>query len=546
VCPRLRWWLACGRKLYCFQSGQVRSVQALRCCCDGQTARSPAKRALEGTRGFDQTPSISIVVRSGYSCFPICQWRLFQTFQLSLAPSTCSPIPPRPCQHHTRAMASPNPDQKQKRSATGYAFWPYALSRDLPFPSHASLTAYELIAFLPNSIRCSDVVYRFASNGASRHVLWVMINTGRDFLKAWTADQCGSTMSKTMSKAGYVGWTLTKHNDWHANRTSEWDETALTTNNFQTTDDERVQCEFNAVPFKDLAKGVRNRPEGSDALDLTRMVEYAVKFPEEMWMYPRDYEKMLGMLGGSAFIKREHCDRASFTRWEVRIPAPHRLWSDDEIATAKALEGKEKKRTRAESARKGTMASGKEPREMTPTAEHHLKTRGRSTKRTRFEDLDLGGEEDGAGHEERTQLEQYNRAPAGYAAAPEEPAVPSAATVNLAFQAEGNVGETEPFSPYSFGGPRRRAPYRMLHDLEPPDPADVSGWAENLRWAFEQRACFWHTVQTEGWSESPAHMEVIAQTRLKQIWASDELLAQLAEDGGDSFAWSKFTQGGVR
>jgi hypothetical protein len=38
-------------------------------------------------------------------------------------------------------------------------------------------------------------------------------------------------------------------------------------------------------------------------------------------------------------------------------------------------------------------------------------------------------------------------------------------------------------------------------------------------------------VQTEGWSESPAHMELVAQTRLKQVWASDELLAQLPGDG---------------
>jgi hypothetical protein len=69
----------------------------------------------------------------------------------------------------------------------------------------------------------------------------------------------------------------------------------------------------------------------------------------------------------------------------------------------------------------------------------------------------------------------------------------------------------------------------MLHDIGQPDEADMSGWAENLRWGFEQRACFWHTVQTEGWKESPAHMELMAQIRQKQIWVSEELLERISE-----------------
>jgi hypothetical protein len=401
----------------------------------------------------------------------------------------------------------------------------------MPFPNHANLTAYELVAFLPNSIRCSDIVYRFVSNGASRHVLWVMINTARDFQRTWTANQCGSAMFKTMGRSGYVGWTLTKHNDWHADKEARWDETALAVKSFQTTFDKRTQGDSgDIVPFKSLAKGVRNMPEGDDALDLTRMVKYAVKYPRETWMYPRDYEKMLEMLGGPTLIRREHCDRASFGRWEVRTPAPHRIWSDDEVAAAKALKENETKRKRAASAKLGTPSSGRESREVTPAAKSYCKSRGRQRKRARLEDLDVGGEEDRSGQEETKRLAQYDRASASYVAAPEETSAPSAAAVSLSFQAEGNVGEIDPFSPYAFGGPRRRSPYRMLHDLEQPDPADISGWAENLRWAFEQRACFWHAVQTEGWSESPAHMELIAHTRLKQVWASEELLAQLPGD----------------
>jgi hypothetical protein len=69
----------------------------------------------------------------------------------------------------------------------------------------------------------------------------------------------------------------------------------------------------------------------------------------------------------------------------------------------------------------------------------------------------------------------------------------------------------------------------MLHDIKQPDSLDFSGWAENLRWASEQRACFWHTVETEGWNESPEHMDIIARARVQQTWASDELLDLLPE-----------------
>jgi hypothetical protein len=222
----------------------------------------------------------------------------------------------------------------------------------MPFPSHANLTAYELIAFLPNSIRCSDVVYRFASNGASRHILWVMINTGRDLQKTWTADQCGSAICKTMGKAGYVGWTLRKHNDWQADKESGWDETTLAVDSFQTTIDQRTQGDPDMVPFKNLAKGVRNMPEGDDALDLTRMVRYAVKFPQETWMYPRDYEKMLKMLGGPALIKREHCDSASFGRREQGLRV--RDWGHRYLAES---QGKRHQQQKAITEREGDQES---------------------------------------------------------------------------------------------------------------------------------------------------------------------------------------------
>jgi hypothetical protein len=178
--------------------------------------------------------------------------------------------------------------------------------------------------------------------------------------------------------------------------------------------------------------------------------------------------------------------------------------------------------------RSKTPLSGGKSREATPSTKHNQQKRARPRKLLRPEELDINDEKiDGEEQHGLLCVQQYRRAPTEYVAAPESASIPPATAIEFAFSVQGNVGETDPFSAYAFGGPRHMPPYRMLHDIEQPDPADISGWAENLRWAFEQRACFCHTVQTEGWNESPAHMESIAQTRLKQLWTSEELLRQL-------------------
>jgi hypothetical protein len=97
-------------------------------------------------------------------------------------------------------------------------------------------------------------------------------------------------------------------------------------------------------------------------------------------------------------------------------------------------------------------------------------------------------------------------------------------------QAEGAVSESDPFSAYAFGGPRRTPPYRYLCEIDQPHPWDISGWAENLRWVLEQRTLFSHSFpETMSWSESPEHMACVERERTQHVWASDELLEQMLE-----------------
>jgi hypothetical protein len=438
--------------------------------------------------------------------------------------------------HFANIMETLQPDMTPKKTVAKDIFKPYAPPYNLPFPDSAQLTAYELLAFLPNSLRSPDVIYRFVSNGASRRALWALINSARDLEKEWTANRCGSTITKVMNQAGFLGWTTKIHEHWHAPRKSSWDETHLGVAGFTTPGDSNEGDEP-SIQFKNLANSIRRWPQGEEGLDLTRIVEYCVYHPAEAWTYPQDYNKLLGLMGGPRAVSKGNLDRVLFTAWEETKPPPPRPWSTAEHETSKALLETRKANKKGHKMRRTTPMSNAQSRDVTPAPGVHHKERGRPMKREEeVEDMNIEVEQKYEDVEE-PYIEHYTRAAAKYVAPPQEATMPDQHTLGLVFAAEIDVSETNPFSAYAFGGPRQQPPYRMLHDIDQPHEGDVSGWAENLRWAFEQRACFWNTMPTTGWSESPEHMEFIADTRREQVWASDELSEQLRQDEEDEMWW---------
>jgi hypothetical protein len=70
-----------------------------------------------------------------------------------------------------------------------------------------------------------------------------------------------------------------------------------------------------------------------------------------------------------------------------------------------------------------------------------------------------------------------------------------------------------------FGGPRRSAPYRELYRLTDPPAHDFSDWAENIRWAKEQKRLYGSTT----WTEYDEHLERITEHR-RSVWASEHAL----------------------
>lgn len=85
-------------------------------------------------------------------------------------------------------------------------------------------------------------------------------------------------MYRTMGKAGYTDWTITKHDLWHNSRRDVWDANSLDVGELRTASTSGVA---GTVTFRSLARNVRLMPEGDDALDLTRMVRYCVQYAED-------------------------------------------------------------------------------------------------------------------------------------------------------------------------------------------------------------------------------------------------------------------------
>ena len=180
-----------------------------------------------------------------------------------------------------------------------------APSRHLPFPRSGNITAVELLTFFPNCIRSADVVYRLMSNGGARGNICAIINTFRALEKEWSSNNCGRTLCIAMREGGFEGWTTMIHARWHTGEIKRaWDGHNVSVSGL------RVPCQNgekgepgNGIPFCTLGRGLRKLPKGDDALDLTRMIDYCVKNEEEKWIYPRDYDELLHLLGGPNPVK---------------------------------------------------------------------------------------------------------------------------------------------------------------------------------------------------------------------------------------------------
>ncbi|KAF2014112.1 hypothetical protein BU24DRAFT_347885 [Aaosphaeria arxii CBS 175.79] len=409
------------------------------------------------------------------------------------------------------------------------------LLENLPFPASANLTAAEILTFLPGGLRCADVVYRFFSNGGTRQGIHGIISTNRFPQKnEWSANICGSLLYRTMRKAGFDGWTCGIHELWHKDIAASWNEEDLSVAGFKTP------CEIGEkgdpagpIPFSHLANGVKKYPAGNDALDLTRMVTYAVEHPNEHWQYPTHYDELLEHIGGPHPPSTEHTDRYILEKWDKWVK------QNTYINLARKRASQSTSATMSLTTTPRPMAS---PNQLEPHKSPMLLNTGipkgtprllpaqmQRTKTLSGEVIGTIANRFGRVLPSHPDFMNYVRRPATLATAPDSVKWDSADTQNLlmVFGTFRYPAVTSIFSPYAFLCSRDYPPFRMLHHIDQPHPGDVSGWAENLRWAAEQHELF----GVESWTECPEHMRLISRHRFEQIWVSDEWLADYMKRG---------------
>lgn len=191
--------------------------------------------------------------------------------------------------------------------------------RDVPFPRDANMTAVELLTFLPNYLTSFDVAYRFASNKATCNAMVSILDTHRTLTmpsRKHAVEYCHRTMRNVIREEGHAGWGLESHLKRFKEELRDWNPTNLSVGAFRTrtqvVGEGRVDPE---IPFASLGEGVIRMPQGNDALDLTRMVEYCLRHPSKGWMYPTHYQELLQEVGGRQQPTAANMDQEVFKRW---------------------------------------------------------------------------------------------------------------------------------------------------------------------------------------------------------------------------------------
>jgi hypothetical protein len=204
------------------------------------------------------------------------------------------------------------------RKTTHYDKLADAPPSTLPFPA-ANLTLVELLTFLPQSLKAWPVIDRLITAGATTSLLTRIINEHRHMPHGAISNNSVYRMMRgSMDKRGkidvrYANWSVKKHTSIAP--PTAFEPASISVAGFRAPggDDNGAIVR---IRLRDLAQGVNVMPQGDDALDLTRCVAYALRYPGEDWTYPDDMVFVLGLLeeAGPRAVREEHWDRSTIAR----------------------------------------------------------------------------------------------------------------------------------------------------------------------------------------------------------------------------------------
>jgi hypothetical protein len=186
---------------------------------------------------------------------------------------------------------------------------------NLDFPT-GCITLPELAAFHPEGIKSWDMIDRLCGNGGTQAAFAAMINHHRQMARGpITNNTVCVSMSSSMKKRAkidpqYAGWKSGTHT-----KLAGFDPTNVSVTGFHTPANGKITTSAHPIPIQDMAKGVKTFPSGNDALDLTRAIQYCQANPDELWMYPTDYVRLINHIGGPATVTLAHQDAAAIARY---------------------------------------------------------------------------------------------------------------------------------------------------------------------------------------------------------------------------------------
>ncbi|KAJ4317459.1 hypothetical protein N0V94_004918 [Neodidymelliopsis sp. IMI 364377] len=204
-------------------------------------------------------------------------------------------------------------------------FGPSAPPTYLALPASGNVTIVEVLTFLPNSIRNSDICDRIVYNGLVAETIANIYNHHRHLPRDEITVNTALKMLQ-WSKRYLHGYTKNSGTNWTPSRAYEidrpatWDATKLSLEGFKLNVEYKPKnshTKEDGVPFEQLDADVDHMPTEYDTLDLTRCVEYAMKHPN-MYVFPCDFASLTEKLGGPRIVKFGHLDRAAAARWTQR------------------------------------------------------------------------------------------------------------------------------------------------------------------------------------------------------------------------------------
>jgi hypothetical protein len=223
----------------------------------------------------------------------------------------------------TTPAATPQPTKFTSRKAYLLGFPEHAYI--LPAGPALNFTLADILVILPNWFKNQQMTARFINNGLVANVHVAMLQEHRtmnlsDAELTRLRDGCSDQYRRTMRQITF-GWKKANHK-----APVDWNRQNIAVNQFLP--DAARNTGYTAppsIPFKALMSGIKKLPQGPDAGDLTRALEFALQNQKpghdgrmEEFVFPDDIHAILNHIGYTA-ITMDHFDVAAILRCDRKI-----------------------------------------------------------------------------------------------------------------------------------------------------------------------------------------------------------------------------------